>query len=54
MKHELDKDALYRSREHAEALIEEFDFQDLWDEYGIVGDLVVCFPLILSSVYSEQ
>ncbi|KAI6034659.1 hypothetical protein BKA83DRAFT_4461021 [Pisolithus microcarpus] len=31
----LDTDALYRSREHAEALIEEFDLKNLQDEYGI-------------------
>ncbi|KAI6141325.1 hypothetical protein BKA82DRAFT_28768 [Pisolithus tinctorius] len=36
----LDDDALHRRREHADAMIEEFDFRKLWDTYGIVGDIV--------------
>ncbi|KAI6155779.1 hypothetical protein BKA82DRAFT_4326792 [Pisolithus tinctorius] len=36
----LDDDALRRRREHADAVIEEFDFCKLWDTYGIVGDIV--------------
>ncbi|KAI6001403.1 hypothetical protein EDD15DRAFT_2361776 [Pisolithus albus] len=40
MRQDLDSDALYRSREHAEALIEEFDLKNLQDEYGIVGNLI--------------
>ncbi|KAI6018216.1 hypothetical protein BKA83DRAFT_4058444 [Pisolithus microcarpus] len=36
----LDGDALNRSREHADTLIAEFDLLDLWDEYGIVGDII--------------
>ncbi|KIO04860.1 hypothetical protein M404DRAFT_25942 [Pisolithus tinctorius Marx 270] len=40
MRQELDTDALYRSREHAEALIEEFDLKTLRDAYGIVGDTI--------------
>ena len=31
-----------RSREHTEALMSEFELGILWDEYGLVGDLVVC------------
>jgi Plavaka transposase len=31
-----------RSREHTEALVSEFELGILWDEYGLVGDLVVC------------
>jgi hypothetical protein len=31
-----------RSREHTEALVSEFELGALWDEYGLVGDLVVC------------
>jgi hypothetical protein len=23
-------------------LVEEFELGDLWDEYGLVGDIVVC------------
>ncbi|KAI6096588.1 hypothetical protein F5141DRAFT_1220658 [Pisolithus sp. B1] len=40
MRQALDTDALYRSREHAEALIEEFDLKNLRDEYGIIGDII--------------
>ncbi|KIO02518.1 hypothetical protein M404DRAFT_27764 [Pisolithus tinctorius Marx 270] len=40
MRQELDTDALYRSRKHAEALIEEFDLKTLQDAYGIVGDTI--------------
>ncbi|KIK23783.1 hypothetical protein PISMIDRAFT_10595 [Pisolithus microcarpus 441] len=36
----LDTDALYQSREHAEALIEEFNLKNLRDEYGIVGNII--------------
>jgi len=32
-----------RCREHTEALVEEGTLGALWDEYGIVGDLVVSF-----------
>lgn len=37
-----------RSREHTELLVEEFELGDLWDEYGIVGDVVVCISDLLS------
>ncbi|KAI5983739.1 hypothetical protein F5J12DRAFT_907985 [Pisolithus orientalis] len=40
MRQELDTDALYQSRKHAEALIKEFDLKTLWDAYGIVGDTI--------------
>ncbi|KAI6159829.1 hypothetical protein EDD17DRAFT_1887839 [Pisolithus thermaeus] len=40
MRQALDTDALYRSHEHAEALIEEFDLKNLRDEYGIIGDII--------------
>ena len=30
------------SREHTELLVHEFELGDLWEEYGIVGDVVVC------------
>jgi hypothetical protein len=30
------------SQAHTELLIEEFELGMLWDEYGLVGDIVVC------------
>ena len=30
-----------RSQAHAELLVEEFELGMLWDEYGLVGDIVV-------------
>jgi hypothetical protein len=30
-----------RSREHTNLLVEEFELGVLWDEYGLVGDIVV-------------
>lgn len=36
----LDEDALRRSREHCDTIIEEFELRQLWDSYGIVGDIV--------------
>lgn len=38
---DLDADALYRCQEHTSVLVEDIDLGVLWDEYGIVGDLVV-------------
>ena len=32
---------LRRSQAHAELLVEEFELGMLWDEYGLVGDIVV-------------
>jgi hypothetical protein len=37
----LDSDALDRCREHTDALVEEGTLGELWDDYGIVGDLIV-------------
>jgi len=37
----LDEDALDRSQAFTEALFEEGTLDLMWDEYGIVGDLVV-------------
>src|SRR5271169_766694 len=31
-----------RSQAHTELLVEEFELGMLWDEYGLVGDIVVC------------
>jgi hypothetical protein len=40
---DLDVDALYRCQEHTDLLVEDIDTGVLWDEYGIVSDLVVTF-----------
>ena len=42
---ELDSVALYRCKEHTDLLVEDIDFGVLWDEYGIVGGLVVRYLL---------
>jgi hypothetical protein len=34
---------LCRSRAHSDILGEEFELGVLWDEYGIVGDVIVMF-----------
>jgi hypothetical protein len=31
-----------RSQPHTELLVEEFELGTLWDEYGLVGDIIVC------------
>ncbi|KAF9237764.1 hypothetical protein BU15DRAFT_88600 [Melanogaster broomeanus] len=36
----LDEDALHRCRDYTEALVEEGTLGELWDDFGIVGDLV--------------
>ncbi|KAH7930534.1 hypothetical protein BV22DRAFT_1191146 [Leucogyrophana mollusca] len=36
----LDGDALLRCRKHIDALVEELDPGTLWDEYGVIGDVV--------------
>ena len=33
--------ALPRSREHSNALVETLELGELWDQYGLVGDVVV-------------
>lgn len=42
-RNQLDADALYRCRDHTETLVqtELLSLTQLWDEYGIVGNLVV-------------
>ncbi|KAI6111469.1 hypothetical protein EDD16DRAFT_1521955 [Pisolithus croceorrhizus] len=37
----LDEDALQCSHEHCDTIIEEFKLCQLWDSYGIVGDIVL-------------
>ena len=42
-----------RSREHTEALVSQLELGALWDEYGLVGDLVVCNDLVGSFVQPD-
>ncbi|KAG1884298.1 hypothetical protein F4604DRAFT_1878722 [Suillus subluteus] len=37
---DLDSESLHRNCDHTEALVEELSSTDLWDEYGIISDLV--------------
>ena len=37
----LDGDSLPRCREHSNILVETLELGILWDEYGLVGDVVV-------------
>jgi len=40
---------MHHSQAHTELLVEMFEFGTLWDEYGLVGDIVVgVLPLCLS------
>ena len=40
---------MHHSQEHTELLVEAFELGTLWDEYGLVGDIVVSvLPLCLS------
>jgi hypothetical protein len=34
-----------RSRDHTELLVCDLELGVLWDEYGLVGDIVVCIVL---------
>ena len=36
----------HHSQVHAELLVEEFELGMLWDEYGLVGDIVVSYPFL--------
>jgi hypothetical protein len=38
---DLDGGVRRRSREHTELLVSEFELGTLWDEYGLVGDIIV-------------
>ena len=44
---------LHRSHDHTEMLGEEFELGVLWDEYGIVGDVIVniSYGYILITTY---
>jgi hypothetical protein len=37
----LDEQSIYRSHEHTNLLLEAHTLQELWDDYGILGDIVV-------------
>jgi hypothetical protein len=43
-----DLDSSHHVRRYTELLVEEFELGMLWDEYGLVGDIVV--RLLLSTV----
>ena len=40
---DLDARASRRSRRMTNALVEQLDLGTLWDDYGIVGDIIVSF-----------
>lgn len=40
-----DEPSLHRCEKHRELLVEELKYGKLWEEYGIVGDLVVSVVL---------
>jgi hypothetical protein len=39
----LDEHCGRRSHEHTNALLEQYDLKMLWEDYGIVGDVIVSF-----------
>jgi hypothetical protein len=39
--HDFDNPRLRRCQEHTEALVEALELGELWDNYGLVGDIVV-------------
>jgi hypothetical protein len=44
---DLDGDGGRRSRDYTELLVNTFELGTLWDEYGLVGDVIVCIPLFI-------
>ena len=36
-----DPDAIRRTREYTETLVQRLELGELWDDYGIVGDIIV-------------
>lgn len=44
---ELDGPGGRRTRSFTKVLIDELDAKTLWDEYGIDGDILVCFHIVL-------
>ncbi|KAG6824485.1 hypothetical protein H0H92_006722, partial [Tricholoma furcatifolium] len=47
-------DAIPRRREHTERLLAESSMKELWDDYGIVGDLIVYLPAIQGRIPPEM
>jgi hypothetical protein len=43
---DLDKPSARRSCEHREALLEGLTLKQLWDDFGIVGDIIVGVILV--------
>jgi hypothetical protein len=50
----LDQDSLCRCRDYVEALIEEGPLGNLWNEAGIVPELVVCQSVCSSQVINTN
>jgi hypothetical protein len=44
---DLDGEAGRRSHEHTDLLRSVYDLKTLWSNYGIVGDVVVCFYIYI-------
>jgi len=39
--------SVLRSCEHTATCIDAFDYKELWDKYGIISDVQVCYLLAL-------
>jgi hypothetical protein len=50
----LDKKSPCRCREHTEVIVEAFELGTLWDEYGLVGDIVVRLDFIAISSFTLE
>jgi hypothetical protein len=50
----LDGPSMLRRREHTDTLVEMFELGVLWDDYGIVGDIVVSLFLIRILLRTED
>jgi hypothetical protein len=51
--HNLDGDATRQCQVHTEMLVQEFELGTLWDEFGLVGDIVVGFTFLLSYIITR-
>lgn len=40
-----------RTKNHTNVLLEELELGTLWTEYGLVGDVIVSFPMIVSPIF---
>ena len=47
----LDADVLYHCQEHTNLLMEDVNLGVLWDEYGIIGDLIVSPFIVVGNDY---